>query len=208
MIRLLVVDEHPVIGEGIRAILNDQPDFLVETVTDVDSATAALDARHHDIVICEIPLQGRNAGLDLLRQRRKDGSAFIIFSAHSVPSFYAEAVEQGAAGFLPKTASPDKILRSIRTVAKGGKAISAAALNGARIARRKPAPRELEIVALVAAGATNAEIARRLSIGLPTVEGVLRRLFDRYSVPNRTVLARLADGEGWLPDSSVSSAPR
>jgi DNA-binding NarL/FixJ family response regulator len=208
MIRLLVVDEHPVIGEGIRAILNDQPDFLVETVTDVDSATAALDARHHDIVICEIPLQGRNAGLDLLRQRRKDGTAFIIFSAHSVPSFYAEAVEQGAAGFLPKTASPDKILRSIRTVAKGGKAISAAALNGARIARRKPAPRELEIVALVAAGATNAEIARRLSIGLPTVEGVLRRLFDRYSVPNRTVLARLADGEGWLPDSSVSSAPR
>jgi DNA-binding NarL/FixJ family response regulator len=208
MIRLLVVDEHPVIGEGIRAILNDQPDFLVETVTDIDSAAAALDARHHDIVICEIRLQGRNAGLDLLRQRRKDGSAFIIFSAHSVPSFYAEAVEQGAAGFLPKTASPDKILRSIRTVAKGGKAISAAALNGARIARRKPAPRELEIVALVAAGATNAEIARRLSIGLPTVEGVLRRLFDRYSVPNRTVLARLADGEGWLPDPSLGPAPR
>jgi DNA-binding NarL/FixJ family response regulator len=208
MIRLLVVDEHPVIGEGIRAILNDQPDFLVETVTDIDSAAAALDARHHDIVICEIRLQGRNAGLDLLRQRRKDGSAFIIFSAHSVPSFYAEAVEQGAAGFLPKTASPDKILRSIRTVAKGGKAISAAALNGARSARRKPAPRELEIVALVAAGATNAEIARRLSIGLPTVEGVLRRLFDRYSVPNRTVLARLADGEGWLPDPSLSPAPR
>jgi DNA-binding NarL/FixJ family response regulator len=208
MIRLLVLDEHPVIGEGIRAILNDQPDFLVETVTDIDSAAAALDARHHDIVICEIRLQGRNAGLDLLRQRRKDGSAFIIFSAHSVPSFYAEAVEQGAAGFLPKTASPDKILRSIRTVAKGGKAISAAALNGARIARRKPAPRELEIVALVAAGATNAEIARRLSIGLPTVEGVLRRLFDRYSVPNRTVLARLADGEGWLPDPSLGPAPR
>jgi DNA-binding NarL/FixJ family response regulator len=208
MIRLLVVDEHPVIGEGIRAILNDQPDFLVETVTDIDSAAAALDTRHHDIVICEIRLQGRNAGLDLLRQRRKDGSAFIIFSAHSVPSFYAEAVEQGAAGFLPKTASPDKILRSIRTVAKGGKAISAAALNGARIARRKPAPRELEIVALVAAGATNAEIARRLSIGLPTVEGVLRRLFDRYSVPNRTVLARLADGEGWLPDPSLGPAPR
>jgi DNA-binding NarL/FixJ family response regulator len=208
MIRLLVVDEHPVIGEGIRAILNDQPDFLVETVTNVDSATSALDARQHDIVICEIRLQGRNAGLDLLRQRRKDGSAFIIFSAHSVPSFYAEAVEQGAAGFLPKTASQDKILRSIRTVAKGGKAISAAALNGARIARRKPAPRELEIVALVAAGATNADIARRLSIRLPTVEGVLRRLFDRYSVPNRTVLARLADGEGWLPDPSLSPAPR
>jgi DNA-binding NarL/FixJ family response regulator len=208
MIRLLVVDEHPVIGEGIRAILNDQPGFWVETVTDVDSAAAALDARHHDIVICEVRLQGRSAGLDLLRQRRMDGSAFIMFSAHSLPSFYAEAVQQGAAGFLSKTASPDKIVRSIQTVAKGGKAISAAAVNGARMARRKPAPRELEIVALVAAGASNAEIARRLLIGLPTVEGVLRRLFCRYSVPNRTALARLADDEGWLPDPSLSLAPQ
>ena len=207
MIRLLVVDEHPVIGEGIRAILNDQPDFWVEAVTDVESATAALDARHHHIVICEIRLQGCSAGLDLLRQRRMD-AAFIMFSAHSSSSFFAEAVEQGAAGFLSKKASPDKIVRSIRTVARGGKAVSPAALNGARIARRKPAPRELEIVALVAVGATNAEIARRLLIALPTVEGVLRRLFDRYSVPNRTALARLADGEGWLPDPSLEPAPR
>ena len=201
-IRLLVVDEHPVIGEGIRAILNDEPDFLVETVTDVNAANAALDARHHDIVICEIRLQGRNAGLDLLRQRRESGSAFIVFSAHCVPSFYAEAVERGAAGFLSKTATRDQIVRSIRTVAKGGRAISAAALNGARGAHRRPAPRELEIVALVAAGATNAEVGRRLQIGLPTVEAVLRRLFDRYSVPNRTALARLADREGWLLDLS------
>lgn len=66
------------------------------------------------------------------------------------------------------------------------------------MARRRPAPRELEIVALVAAGAFNAEIARRLTIGLATVEGVLRRLFDRYSAPNRTALARLADVQGWL----------
>src|SRR5215203_4802978 len=94
MIRLLVVDEHPVVGEGIRAILNDEPDFWVETVTDVSAANAALDARHHDIVICEIRLQGRNAGLELLRERRDDGSAFIMFSAHGVPSFYVEAVER------------------------------------------------------------------------------------------------------------------
>ena len=111
MIRLLVVDEHPVIGEGIRAILNDEPDFWVETVIDVNAAHAALDARHHDIVICEVRLQGRNAGLDLLRHRREDGSAFIMFSAHCVPSFYAEAVERGAAGFLSKTATREQIVR-------------------------------------------------------------------------------------------------
>ena len=100
MIRLLVVDEHPVIGEGIRAVLSDEPDFWVEAVTDVNAANAALDSRQHDIVISEVRLQGRNAGLDLLRQRSKDRSAFIMFSAHSIPSCYVEAVERGVAGFL------------------------------------------------------------------------------------------------------------
>jgi DNA-binding NarL/FixJ family response regulator len=201
MIRILVVDEHPVVGEGIRAIVDDEPDIRVEAVTDVSAACTALDANHHDIVICEIRLDGHDAGLDLLRQRTTDGSAFIMFTAHAVPSVYVEAVERGAAGFLPKTATRDRIIQAIRAVASGGTAISADVLSRARVARRRPAPRELEIVTLVAVGATNAEIARRLLIGLPTVEGVLRRLFDRYSVPNRTALARLADREGWLPES-------
>ncbi len=198
MIRLLVVDEHPVVGEGIRAILHDEPDVSVETATDVSSAIEALDARSPDVVLSEIHLQGDNSGLDLLRHTMQSRSAFIVFSAYAYPCFYFDAVAGGAAGFLSKSAPPDEIIRSIRAVAQGGKAISAAALDGARAARRRPARRELEIVALVAAGAGNTEIARRLSIGLPTVEGVLRRLFDRYSVPNRTALARLAEGEGWL----------
>ncbi len=201
LIRLLVVDEHPVVAEGIRAILDEEPDFWVEAVTDAGAANAALDARHHDIVICEIQLHGRNAGLDLLRLRGRDGSAFIMFSGCRFPSCYNEAVRHGAAGFLSKTATRDRIVQSIRVVARGGMAIPTDVLNGARDARRRPAPRELEIVALVAAGATNAEIAHRLRIGLPTVEGVLRRLFNRYSVPNRTALARLAHREGWLTDA-------
>jgi DNA-binding NarL/FixJ family response regulator len=203
IIRILVVDEHPVVGEGVRAILHGEPDFRVETATDVHSALAALDARHHHIVICEVRLAGRYAGLDLLRPRRTGGPAFIVFSAHCIPGLYGEAVKRGAAGFLAKTATRETIVQAIRAVASGGTALSAEALHGARDARRRPAPRELEIVALVAAGATNAEVARRLLIGLPTVEGVLRRLFDRYSVPNRTALARLAHDEGWLFDVSL-----
>ena len=195
------------VGEGIRAILHDQPDFSVETVGDVKSAIDVLDARPPDVVLCEIRFQGRNRGLDLLGGRVQRRPAFIMFSAHVFPSFYLEVVQRGAAGFLSKLAPPEEIVRSIRIVARGGKAFSAAALAGARAARRRPATRELEIVVLVAGGATNAEIARRLAIGLPTVEGVLRRLFDRYSVPNRTALARLADGEGWLIGVSPFGPP-
>ncbi|MDQ2935519.1 MAG: response regulator transcription factor [Chloroflexota bacterium] len=198
MIRLLVVDDQPVVGEGIRAIFRNEPDVSVETATDGLSAAGVLNAGNHDVVLAETCLQGRHGGLDLLKRRRQGFPPFVMFSAHAFPSHYLEAVEGGAAGFLSKAARPDEIVRSIRTVANGGKAFSATALEGARAARRRPARRELEIVALVAAGATNADIARRLSIGLATVEGVLRRLFDRYGVPNRTALARLAEGEGWL----------
>jgi DNA-binding NarL/FixJ family response regulator len=121
MIRLLVVDEHPVVGEGIRAILSGEPDIWVQTVTDVQAAHAALDAHQHDIVVCEIRLQGRDAGLDLLRHRRTDGTAFIMFSAHCVPTFHAQAVEHGAVGLLAKTATPAKIIRVIRDVVNRGK---------------------------------------------------------------------------------------
>ena len=206
MIRLLVVDEHPVVGAGIRAMLADEPDVSVETVTDVRAATDALDVRPPDVVLCEIYLHGRNGGLELLRQRTRGVSAFIMFSAWAFPSLYVEAVERGAAGFLSKAAPPDEIIRSIRRVAQGGTAFSTTALEGARAARRRPAKRELEIVELVAAGASNAGIAGRLAIGLPTVEAVLRRLFDRYSVSNRTALARLAEHEGWLFGLTSSDA--
>ncbi len=190
--------EHPVVGEGIRAILADERDFSVELVTDIGSAAQALDDHDHDVVLSETLLHGRHGGMELLRRQRQGRPAILMFSAHAFPTHYLEAVEGGAAGFLSKTAPPEEIIRSIRAVAGGGKAFSAAATDGARMARRRPAPRELEIVVLVASGATNAEIARRLSIGLATVEGVLRRLFDRYSLQNRTALARLADGQGWL----------
>jgi two-component system, NarL family, invasion response regulator UvrY len=121
MIRLLVVDEHPVVGEGIRAILSGEPDIWVQTVSDVQAAHAALDAHQHDIVVCEIRLQGRTAGLDLLRHRGTDGTAFIMFSAHGVPSYHAQSVEYGAAGFLAKTATSAKIIQAIRDVVNGGK---------------------------------------------------------------------------------------
>lgn len=198
MIRLLVVDEHPVVGEGIRAILANEPDVSIRVVEDLDSATQTLDAQVVDVVLSEVQLHGRNGGLELLRLRGRGGPPIIMFSAQSFPSNYADAVGGGAAGFLSKTAPPSEIVRAIRIVAAGGKVFSSVAFDLARAARRRPARRELEIVALVATGATNAEVAHRLSIGLPTVEGVLRRLFDRYGVRNRTALARLAENEGWL----------
>jgi DNA-binding NarL/FixJ family response regulator len=199
VIHVLVVDHHPVIGEGLRALLGDEPEFSsVETATDTESAMQIIATGRPDVVVCEVQLKGANGGLLLLRQNGETRPAFIMFSAQTYPAAYRAALEGGAAGFISKTAPLREIVRAIRIVAAGGRAFSAAALDGARSARRRPTARELQIVDLISTGATNAEIAYRLAIRRKTVESELRRLFNRYAVPNRTALAHLAEREGWL----------
>ena len=85
-------------------------------------------------------------------------------------------------------------------MAAGGTAFPLAARKAASDALRMPTPRELEIVALVAEGLSNAEIADRLSLRVKTVESQLRRLFDRYDVTSRTALVRLAERQGWIEE--------
>ena len=91
-------------------------------------------------------------------------------------------MELGAKGYLSKMATVDEIVRAVETVAAGGTAFPIAARRAASDALRVPTPRELEILALVTEGLSNAEIADRLSLRVKTVESQLRRLFDRYDV--------------------------
>lgn len=203
MIHLLVVDDHPVVGEGLRAILRDEPDFSsVEVATDVKLATRIIATGQPDVVVFDMRLRGVDDGIELLRQHGDGRPAFLMLSAQTYPSTYRAALEGGAAGFISKIAPVREIVRAIRTVATGGRAFSAAALQGARSARRLPTARELQIVALIRTGATNAEIGERLVIRRKTVESELRRLFNRYAVSNRTALAHLAEREGWLLGAS------
>ena len=123
----------------------------------------------------------RGDGFDLVG-RHRPGPAFIILSAYWYPSYHVRAVELGAKGYLSKMATVDQIISAVKTVAAGGTAFPAAARQAASDALRVPTPRELEILALVAEGLSNAEIAERLSLRVKTVESQLRRLFDRYDV--------------------------
>ena len=105
--------------------------------------------------------------------------------------------QRAARGERFRMATVDQILGAVKTVAAGGTAFPAAARQAANDALRVPTPRELEILAVVAEGASNAEIAERLSLRVKAVESQLRRLFDRYDVTSRTALVRLAAQQGW-----------
>jgi len=128
-----------------------------------------------------------------------------MLSGFDQPSLIRAAFERGAAGYLVKTADIDEILAAIRVVAAGGTAFSATAIRSVRSATRRPSDREIQVIGLISAGASNAEAAAILDLSEKTIESHLRRMFDRYGVLSRTELAVLAMREGWVSGAQASS---
>lgn len=198
MIRVALVEDHPAIAEGLAALLAQRPDLLV--VGTAGSALAAkrlIEQHHPDVVLCDIRLMNGTDGLAVLAEHVA-GTAFVMLSAYSQPSYSVRAMELGARGFLSKLSTIDQIVFAIRTVAAGGTSFSSDVRSSIRSALRPPTARELEILALLAAGDANLEVARRLGLRIKTVESQLRRLFTRYDVANRSELVHLALSQGWL----------
>ena len=198
MIRLAIVEDHPAIAEGLTALLRSEEDVtVVGTAGDAAAAARLIAAQSPDIVLCDIKLTGTVDGLELLAQYTSS-PAFIMLSAYSYPSYYVSAFDHGAKGFLSKMASIEQIVAAVRKVAAGGTAFPDDVRRATRLALRPPTPRESQILALVAEGIANAEIADRLSLRVKTVESQLRRMFDRYDVTSRTALVRVAQRQGWI----------
>lgn len=177
------------------------------TFDDALALLAAAPAPHIDVLVLDIQLAGGAEGLRLLKligDRATDGSAtpaVIMLSGFDQPSLVRATFERGGAGYLAKTADLVEILDAIRAVATGGTAFTAAAVRSVRSAPRRPSDREIEVMVLIGAGASNAEAAGSLRLSEKTIESHLRRLFDRYRVFSRTELAVLAISEGWIPGS-------
>jgi DNA-binding NarL/FixJ family response regulator len=201
--RLLIVEDHPALARGLALLLGTNADIAITAVCmDAASAAEAIGRTRPDVVLCDVMLQGRDAGFDLLAAFGTR-TAFLMYSAYDFPAHHARAIAGRAAGFVSKTAEPDVLLRAIRQVAAGGRWFPSEIVASARSAARPPTGRESELLALLAQGASNDVIATRLGIRVKTVEGMFRRLFDRYDVGNRTQLVQLAQREGWLTSGAI-----
>jgi DNA-binding NarL/FixJ family response regulator len=200
-IRVLLVDDHPAILDAIAAGIRGAPDLeLAGTARTLGEARRALDDEPSgiDVVVTDVQLAGEAEGLRLLDAIPSDGPAVLLLSSFDQPPLVRSAFERGAAGYLVKTSEVAEVLDAVRTVAGGGTAFTAAMLRTIRSAPRRPSDREIEVLELVCAGASNDEVGARLGVTEKTVESHLRRLFDRYGVLSRTELAVLALNEGWV----------
>ena len=155
-----------------------------------------------DVLVCDVQLDGRAEGLGVVELARvaANGPAVLLLSGFGHASVVRAAIDRGAAGYLDKGAETATIVDAIRTVAGGGTVFRAADLAASREAPRRPSDREIEVIAQVVAGSTNAEVAAALDLSEKTIESHLHRLFDRYGLLSRTELAVLAMNEGWVPD--------
>jgi DNA-binding NarL/FixJ family response regulator len=205
------VDDHPVTIASIAAAVDADPGMVLAgtagTFDDALTLVAPSRTPPIDVLVLDIQLAGGAEGLRLLKliADRTDhegvSPAVLILSGFDQPSLVRAAFERGAAGYVVKTADVAEILDAIRVVAAGGTAFTAAAVKSVRAAPRRPSDREIEVLGLIGAGASNAEAAGSLHLSEKTIESHLRRLFDRYRVFSRTELTVLAISEGWIPGS-------
>jgi DNA-binding NarL/FixJ family response regulator len=194
LIRVGIVDDHPVVRDGTAALLDRQDGIeVVGTAGGLDEAAALLAPDAVDVVLLDIRL-GADSGLTLL-ERRSDagGPAIVILSAYDYPQYAEAALRLGAAGFVLKTAPVRDLVDAIKRAAAGGFAFQVRPGPAMRLSVR-----ELDVVKLVIEGLSNDEIGVRLGIGIKTVETHLHRIFTRFDVRSRTELAARALGEGWV----------
>ena len=205
IVRVAVVDDHPVLREGIASLLGAQADLdVVVTGGTVADARAVLESDGVDVLVLDVRL-GSSSGLNALQRERAGKPAVVVLTAYDYPQYAEAALRLGASGFVLKSAPIGELLTAIRNAAAGG--LSFTVRPGVPVALTQ---RELEVVRLVVEGRSNDEIATGLGIAPKTVESHLRRVFERLDVASRTELATRALREGWLElptESDEGSSP-
>jgi two-component system invasion response regulator UvrY len=200
---ILIVDDHAVIHQGLRRILDDE--FERVTFGEARHSQAALDLvdrEHWDVVILDIDLPGRG-GLDLLKQIRADrpNLPMIIFSMHSEEQFAIRALKGGASGYVAKDSDSTQLVEAIRKAIGGGRYVSPAlaerlAADLSRDLSLEPheilSDREFEVMRLIAAGKTTTAIADQLSLSVKTVSTYRTRILEKLQLETTSELIRYA----------------
>jgi DNA-binding NarL/FixJ family response regulator len=196
-IRLGIVEDHPIVAAGTASVLAATDEFNVAwTAPDLDKARDRIAEGAVDVVVVDVRL-GTDSGLDLLReadagrQASPERPAFVVLTGFDYPQYRVAAARLGAAALVTKMAPIEELIEAIDRAASGIRDLPP-------LAPPYPTDRDLDVVRLVAAGRTNAEIAGALDVSEKTIEGRLARLFDRLGVASRTELATRAISEGWM----------
>ncbi len=210
-VRVVVVDDHALVREGICELLTQHPDLeVVGVASSVAGATTVIEAESPQVALVDFRL-GDGSGLDVLAatQRGTTPVRVLIVSAFDDPAYVTEAVTRGASGYLLKTATSDELAGAVRAVAAGAIVLdqSLVHLLSHPALRTDPPPlagfttRELQVLTCLASGWTNRRTAEELGLNVRTVEGYVTELLGKLGVGSRTEAALWAARHGVAPAS-------
>jgi len=192
-LRVLIVDDHPVVREGLRAILDRQPEMaVVAEASDGEQAVALFDRHYPDLTLMDLRLP-KKSGVDATAEihRRHPQARIIVFTVFDGDEDIYRALEAGARSYLLKSASHEELLSTLRNVATGGRPLPAAVAE--RLAQRfeysELTCRELDVLRLIVAGKANKQIASLLGVGEGTVKTHVNRILSKLGVADRTEAA-------------------
>ena len=205
LIRLLIADDHPVVRDGLRGMLENQPDFeVIGEAADGEAALHLAVETRPDLILMDLRMPVMD-GVTAIREIKAccPGIQVLVLTTYDSDADILPAIEAGATGYMLKDSSREELYRAIRAAARGETVLAptvAAKLIG-RIrfpAEEKLSSRELEVLQLVASGASNSDIASRLHISQATVKSHLIHIFGKLGVSDRTAAVTVALQRGLI----------
>lgn len=203
MIKVLIADDHPIVREGLKQVIEKSPDMRV--AGEAQSGQDVLDcvAREEwDVLILDFSMPGKS-GLDVLKELRKDRPALpvLVLSMHAEAELAPRLLKAGAAGYLTKESAPKELVNAIRKLHGGGRYVSPAlaeklAADLAGGANRPPhellSDREYQVLLAIAAGKSAHDVAAELAISVKTVRTYRDRIMEKLALSNDVEITRYA----------------
>ncbi|HKW73150.1 MAG TPA: response regulator transcription factor [Candidatus Dormibacteraeota bacterium] len=218
MIRVLIVDDHTIVRQGLRFLLQQQDD--IEVVGEAGDGEAAIEAVREQVptVVLLDLLMPRTDGLTALREikRLSPATQVVILTSHQGDSSLFDAIKAGAVSYVLKTAGVDMLVQSVRAAALGESVLDPNVAARVLEEVRKPGSREtvellsrreIEVLTELARGRSNKEIARELSIGEETVKTHVSNILSKLHLADRTQAAIYGLQRGLIPLNDALEAP-
>lgn len=216
VLRIVLADDHPIVRDGLRRLVNQQADMRV--VGEADTGEAACQTARlllPDVLVTDLSMPGLS-GHDVAARVRRDSPTVkvLVLTVHEERTYLTQLLRAGASGYVLKRAAPAELVRAIRTVAEGGTYIDPALagtvvegyLDAEKAALREAedllSDREREVLVSIARGFSNKEIAGNLGLSVKTIETYKARVADKLGLHSRVEIVRYAARRGWLTDST------
>lgn len=219
VMRVVLADDHPIVRDGLRRLINQQADMRV--VGEAENGDAACQTARlllPDVLVMDLSMPGLGGQEATARVRRESPDVkVLVLTVHEERQYLTQLLRAGASGYVLKRAAPAELVRAIRTVAEGGTYIDPSLagtvvegyLDAEKAASRASedllSDREREVLVSIARGFTNKEIAGHLGLSVKTIETYKARVAEKLGLRTRVEIVRYAASRGWLTDSTEAT---